>query len=205
MAAVTKRGIQIVLAVLLVLSAVRLAIVLYQRKPSQVVVGRSAQLGAPLDPDYFVVRRKLYDHDLKSLRTDLAGHTVRVREGYRFSYYAYDPELRHVGQEAGTLGPIERLDIEDVISAASPEAGQRQIMAVFSKQGKQYVFPVGAIKGNDVQIFADEILFLDDPHAMYKHWPPDVWDAISKHEVKAGMNEVQASFAIGMGVPRASY
>jgi hypothetical protein len=198
-----KRWIQIVLAALLVLSAVRLAVVLYQRKASQ--TAGSVAPAPPLDPDYYVVPRKLHDYDLKSLRRDLAGRTVWVREGYRFTYYDYDPQLHHVGREAGTLGPIERLQVDDVVPGASPEAGQRQIMAVFSKQGKSYAFPVGAIKGNDYQIFADEILFLDDPHQMYKHWPADVWEAISNHQMKAGMNEIQASFAIGMGVPKPGY
>lgn len=36
---------------------------------------------------------------------------------------------------------------------------------------------------------------------MYKHWPADVWKSVENHEVKPGMNEMQASFAIGMGVP----
>ena len=37
----------------------------------------------------------------------------------------------------------------------------------------------------------------------YKHWPPDVWQAVERHQVKPGMNEMQADFAIGMGVPDA--
>jgi hypothetical protein len=38
---------------------------------------------------------------------------------------------------------------------------------------------------------------------LYKHWPPDVWQAVQQHQVKPGMNEMQADFAIGMGVPDA--
>ena len=38
---------------------------------------------------------------------------------------------------------------------------------------------------------------------MYKHWPADVWQAVEQHQVKQGMNEMQADFAIGMGVPDA--
>ena len=33
---------------------------------------------------------------------------------------------------------------------------------------------------------------------------PDVWKAIESHEVKPGMNELQASFALGVGVPEGS-
>jgi len=30
-----------------------------------------------------------------------------------------------------------------------------------------------------------------------------VWQAVEQHEVKPGMNEMQADFAVGMGVPDA--
>ena len=45
------------------------------------------------------------------------------------------------------------------------------------------------------------MLFIQDPHELYKHWTADIWDAINKHEVKPGMNELQVGFAIGMGIP----
>ena len=48
------------------------------------------------------------------------------------------------------------------------------------------------------------MLYIEDPHELYKHWPADVWDAIERHEVKPGMNEIQADFAVGMGIPQRS-
>jgi hypothetical protein len=51
------------------------------------------------------------------------------------------------------------------------------------------------------KIYSDEMFFVEDPHDLYKHWPTDVWQAVEQHEVKPGMNEMQADFAIGMGVP----
>jgi hypothetical protein len=36
---------------------------------------------------------------------------------------------------------------------------------------------------------------------LYKHWPAEVWESIEQHQIKPGMNEFQAYFAIGMGVP----
>jgi hypothetical protein len=47
------------------------------------------------------------------------------------------------------------------------------------------------------------MFYVEDPHDLYKHWPADVWQAIAQHEVKPGMNELQADFAVGMGVPEA--
>jgi len=35
---------------------------------------------------------------------------------------------------------------------------------------------------------------------LYKHWSPEVWDAIGKHEVRPGMNELQADCAVGLGL-----
>ena len=77
-------------------------------------------------------------------------------------------------------------------------------MAVFEKAGKSYAFPIGSVKAGNYQIYSDEMLFIQDPHELYKHWPADIWDAIEKHEVKLGMNEFQVAFAIGMGVPERS-
>ena len=45
------------------------------------------------------------------------------------------------------------------------------------------------------------MFFIEDPHDLYKHWPAEVWQKIDAHEVQAGMSELQASFAIGMGIP----
>jgi len=46
------------------------------------------------------------------------------------------------------------------------------------------------------------MFFIDDPRQLYKVWPKEVWESIEKHEVKPGMDEIQASFALGMGVPQ---
>ena len=77
-------------------------------------------------------------------------------------------------------------------------------MAVFAKNGKTYAFSIGVVKGDDYHIYSDDMLFIQDPHELYKHWSKDVWDAIDKHEVQPGMNEIQANFAIGIGVPEGS-
>ena len=77
-------------------------------------------------------------------------------------------------------------------------------MAVFEKDGKTYAFSIGSIKGIDYKFYADDMLFIQDPHELYKHWPADVWGAIDKHQVNPGMSELQADFAIGLGIPEKS-
>lgn len=87
----------------------------------------------------------------------------------------------------------------------SPQApGNKQVMAVFSLDGKGYAVPIGAEKGSDFKIYSDNIFFIEDPHDLYKHWPADVWQKIDAHEVQPGMSELQTSFAIGMGVSEGS-
>ncbi len=99
--------------------------------------------------------------------------------------------------------PIQKLQIKTVVTDLSPgSTDQRQIMAVFQKDGKDYAFPIGSVRAGNYQIYSDNMLYIQDPHELYKHWPADVWQAIEKHEVKPGMNELQADFAIGMGIPQ---
>ena len=87
----------------------------------------------------------------------------------------------------------------------SPQApGIKQVLARFEVEGKAYAVPVGAERGSDFKIYSDDIFFIEDPRDLYKHWPADVWKKIDAHEVQAGMSELQASFAIGMGVPEGS-
>jgi hypothetical protein len=74
---------------------------------------------------------------------------------------------------------------------------------MFEKDGKNYAVPIGFEAEGQYKIYSDEMFYIEDPRDLYKNWPPDVWQAVSQHEVKPGMNELQADFAIGMGVPSA--
>jgi len=137
----------------------------------------------------------------------LTQQPVWVKEGYRYTYYPFDRAGRrpNFSREAGQLLPIEKLQITDVVTAPSPGAAdQRQVAAIFEKEGKSYAVPIGLLKGGNYQIYSDEMFFIQDPHDLYQGWPADAWDAIAKHEVKPGMNEFQTAFAVGMGIPDAS-
>ena len=76
-------------------------------------------------------------------------------------------------------------------------------MAVFEKEGKSFAVPIGFESDGQYKIYSDEMFYVEDPHDLYKHWPADVWQSVQQHEVKPGMNELQADFAVGMGVPDA--
>ena len=191
--------VQAVLLVVLVVAGIRLFLIFRERTVSFVT---PAKTETALDPDYYVTPKKLHPQDLKDAK-ELTQQPVWVREGYRYAYYAIDPRI-DIGHPVGTLGPIERLEIKDVVIQGAGNSANRQVMAVFEKDGKRYAFPIGVEDKGAIQIYSDDMLFIQDPHELYKHWPPEIWKAVDEHQVKTGMNELQASFAIGMGIPEGS-
>lgn len=207
-----RKLIQVVLVVAIAAAGVRLLLIYRARHNGQAAAPATREL--PLNADYYVTPKKLYAYDLKSAR-ELTQRPVWVREGYRYTYYSYDSGTHHADfrRPAGLLGPIEKLEIADVVLDRPPseplKAGEvrvnpneQQVMAVFRKDGRTYAVPIGLENKGDYRIYADEIFYIQDPRELYKHWPSDVWQAIERHEVKPGMNELQASFAIGMGIPQ---
>jgi hypothetical protein len=190
-----SRIIQIVLLVAIVAAGIRLYFYMRERHATLVA---PTQKQVALDQDAYVMPKKLYPQDLEDAK-ELTRQPVWVRAGYQMVYYPFHghTDFKH---EAGRLGPIEKLDIEDVV-VDRPPGGEKQVMAVFEKDGKRYAFTIGNAEGGDYKIYSDEILYIQDPHQLYQHWPADVWQAIDNHQVKPGMNELQASFAVGVGVP----
>lgn len=202
-----KHKIQLALLLALVVATLRAGFILYQRHEDKVAAEKQkqAQTVGYSNPDYYVNPKKLYPYDLKSAK-QLTQQPVWVKEGYRYTYYPYDAARKQVdfAREAGLLLPIQKLAVKDVATAVPPGAGQqRQVMAVFEKEGKTFAVPIGYEADGQYKIYSDEMFFVEDPHDLYKHWPADVWQAVDQHEVKPGMNEMQADFAIGMGIPDA--
>ena len=193
------RIIQLVLAAVIVIVGLRLFMTLRERKVTFVAPEKKE---AALDPDYYVVPRKLHPQDLKDAK-DLTQQPVWVREGYRSVYFPYKPPVDY-SHEAGRLAPIEKLAIKDVVVQREPNTPGRQVLAVFEKDGKQYAFAIGTEENGTYQIYSDDMLFIQDPHELYKHWPAEVWTAIENHQVKQGMNELQVSFALGVGLVEGS-
>jgi len=200
----TRKYIQVFLAVALIGAAVRLVIIFRERH--EAARQSKVQPAPALDPTYYVVPKKLYPYDLKSAR-QLTQQPVWVKEGYRYFYYPYDPVRRRTdfAHDAGLLGPIEEINIKDVVTDVTPGArDQKQVVAVFDKGGKNYGVPIGVLKGHDYQIYSDEMFFIQDPHQLYNVWPKEVWQGIDQHHATTGMDEVQVSFALGMGMPQPS-
>ncbi len=199
----TRKWIQVARVFAVAGALVRLGFIFRQReKPLPV----PKKVETPLAPEQYVSPKKLYAYDLKSAR-QITRQPAWVREGYKHVYYPFNPARHRTDfrQESGRLGPIERLEIKDVLLDTSPGSpDQHQVMAAFEKAGRWYAFPIGAERAGQYQIYIDEILYIQDPRELYDFWPPDVWLAIDRHEVKPGMNELQASFAVGVGLIESS-
>jgi hypothetical protein len=200
-----RQRIQFALLLALVVATLRAGYILYQRHEDKIAAAKQkqGQNAGYANPDYYVSPKKLYPYDVKSAK-QLTQQPVWVKEGYRYAYYRYIAASKRVdfSHDAGLLLPIEKLEIKDVITAMPRGKGERkQVMAVFQKDGNSYAVPIGFEADEQYKIYSDEMFFVEDPHELYKHWPPDVWQSVEQHEVKPGMNELQADFAIGMGVP----
>jgi hypothetical protein len=200
-----QKKLQIFMVAAIVIAGGRAAYVVYERREAMKEDVQPKQETA-LKADYYVTPKKLHAYDLKSAQ-QLTEQPVWVKVGYQLTYYPYDRE-RHktdFGREAGMLLPLQQLAIEKVVTDMAPKAPAfKQVMACFSLNGKSYAVPIGAEKHGDFKIYTDQVFFLEDPHDLYKHWPADVWHKIDAHEVHSGMSELQASFAIGLGVPEGS-
>src|ERR1700733_688792 len=150
-----KQRLQLVMVVAILVSGCRLAYILYERHVSQ--IEQAKKQPPPLNPDYYVTPKKLYPYDLKSAH-QLTQQPVWVKLGYQLTYYPYDREQRKTdfGHEVGTLLPLQKLSIQDVVTDVSPKAsGLKEVMACFSLDGKGYAVPIGAKQGEDFRIYSD--------------------------------------------------
>jgi len=195
-----SRRVQLIILVFVALAGIRIFLIYRERHapaPAPKVVANPN-----FSADDYVVPTQVHAYDLKSAK-QLSKQPVWVKVGYAYSCYPYDPATHHsnLAHETGKLLPLQKLEIKDIVTGISPKApGERQVLAVFEDGGKFYAVPIGTEKSGDYRFYSDDMLFIQDPRQLYKHWPTDVWQAIDQHQVKPGMSELQADFAIGIGL-----
>lgn len=159
-----------------------------------------------LSSDDIVQPRKLYIDSLQSAQV-LAGKRVWMQAGYELAYYSYVGKRIDFSKRSGLLAPTQAMDVASIVLAKAPAStrrliplGTRQVFAIFTMPGdaKQYATAIGYEDGGSSQYYCDSVFFYDDPHLLYKHWPPGVWKAVDAHHAEKGMNELQVSMALGM-------
>ena len=194
-----QKNLQIALLLLLLAASIRLY--LFFRKLHSPAVNPRPPVSSLTDDDY-VVPTKLHAFDLKSLRQGVRGKTVWVQAGNQIRCFPYDANARRVifNKNGRLLPPLAALQIHDVVLAA-PQSGSEQLMLVFTEAGTKGTFAVsaGSAKNGESGIYFDNAFFIEDPHQLYKHWPPEIWSAVDQHEAREGMNELQVAFALGAG------
>lgn len=197
----------VIMIVVLALVTARTAYIFHERAKPGVLPPKPPTIA--LTDDDYVTPHRIVPYDLKSAGKELAGKTVWVRTGNAVPYYRYHPASRSVdfAAKAGVLPPLDKLEVKDVVLARAPVSlrpGQvavvrMQIMAVFEEPSHpgEFAVAIGTNLGDDFTFNVNDIFYYEDPHELYKHWPPDVWNAIDHHQVQKGMNELQVSFALG--------
>lgn len=211
----TKK-IQIVLLAFFIVAGIRVFLI-YRERHAPMPTSSAAPPNPNFSADDYVVPTQTHAYDLKSAKEDLTGKTVWVKSGNQIYYYPYASGRVDFKHPAGLLPPLDKIVITNVIQAAAPNTKgeeiapgvrvrEEQVMAVFHRDqdSKMYAAPIGANRGGDYTLFINDAFYLDDPRQLYKDWPADVWQAIEHHQAKAGMNELQVSFALGIGASEGS-
>jgi hypothetical protein len=211
-----KKRIQLILLIFFIVAGIRLFLI-YRGRNAPAPAPKAAPANPNLSADDYVVPTQVHAYDLKSAKEAVDGKTVWVKSGYQVYYYPYAGGRVDFNHPTGLLPPLEKLQITNLIAARAPNTKgeelapgvrvrQEQVMAVFHGHGdaKEYAMPVGGNRGGDYTFYLNDIFYFEDPHQLYSHWAPEVWQAIEQHQAKPGMNELQAAFALGIGIPQGS-
>ena len=159
-------------------------------------------------PDDLVFLKKERPSDISDLK-DLYGRTIWVSAGGQMDYYPATEHRADYKKPAGTLLGAEPLIVKNAFQQVAPKdstsripPGDEQVLLAFTlpksaDASKLYAVPVGYRDGKDFKFYTDEIFFYDDPHVLYAHWGPKIWQAVDSHQVILGMNERQVQLALG--------
>ena len=161
-----------------------------------------------VDPDDLVFLKRERPSSLADVK-QLDGTTVWMSAGGQMDYYACVGHHAEYAKPVGTLLGAEPLAIKDAFEQVAPKSatfripgGDKQVLLAFTLPSsadptKLYAVPVGYKQGSDYTFFTDSIFFYEDPHELYKHWGPQIWQAVDAHQVVLGMNELQVGLSLG--------
>ena len=203
-----KKKLQISLLVFVVIAGIRVGFIFYARRDTG---------GGPKKPettyssnmDDYVTPHKIFPYNVESAKKELVGKPLWVKTGNLLPYYAYDAAAHSVNfkKQAGLLPPAGQVAGKRCGTAREPalKAGQvavvqKKMMAVFEKSGRAgdvCCVPLAPTRATITLSPQTMSSFSTIPIELYKHWPADTWSAIDQHQVKQGMSELQASFALG--------
>jgi hypothetical protein len=124
-------------------------------------------------------------------------------------YYPTTGHHADYTHSAGTLLGAEPLMVKDTFEQVAPPtatfripAGEKHVLLTFTMPksadpAKVFAVPVGYKEDRGYTFFTDEIFFYVDPHVLYQHWGPQVWQAVDAHQVILGMSEREVQLSLG--------
>jgi len=162
----------------------------------------------PTNPDYLVFLQQKRQHSPADVK-ELIGQTLWVSAASQVDYYPSNGRHAEYNKRAGTLLGAEPIVVKGVFEQVAPKGlplriarGDAQELLAFTMPKSAdpstlYAVPVGDREGHDYSFKIDDIFFYDDPHVLYKHWGPKVWQTIDAHQVAIGMSERQVQLSLG--------
>jgi hypothetical protein len=199
-----------VTVILLLMLGGRIWLIHKHNTEDEVAIPRTAYQKSNLSDDDMVFSRKERPDSLKDERT-LIGKTIWVSAGEQLDYYKVASHHIDYAHPVATLRGAEPLIVKDVFEQVAPKSGpavariaggQKHVLLAFTMPNSAdpaviYATPVGNFDAGNYTFISDDVFFYDDPHVLYKHWGPEMWAHIDKHEVVNGMSENQAMMALG--------
>ena len=186
-------------AALLALLALRWGWMLYDRSRPVTPKKRASK---QLQPDYLVRLPRFRIPDFEGAR-QLVGKPIWVKKGYQLTYYPVGG-----GRESGGGGgakrllPLEKLVVKDVVEQPAPgQAGNRQVLALFEKEGVAMGTVIGTFDGQRklYQMVLDHFFYSKDPRELYPHWSENTWRLVENRKLEHDMTFAQVALSIGDG------
>ena len=187
--------------------------VIYRRNHEAARIPANPYESIPLSQDDEVMYslRKERPDSLKDVRAFI-GKTLWISAGGQMDYYRdTGNHVDYAKPMPNTLAGATPMLIKGVFEQVAPASGRavfrippgaRHVLFAFTLPNSDdpkalYAVPIGNYDGVRYTFYTDQIFFYDDPHVLYKHWGPEMWSHIDKHEAVLGMSENQAMMALG--------
>ena len=186
-------------AVLLALMALRVGWMLYDR--SRPVTPKKTA-SKRIERDYLVRLPRFYISGFEEAK-QLVGKPIWVKKGFQLSCFPVGRGGRSGGGGgAKLLLPLETLLVKDVVEQPlAGGAGDRQVLAVFDRDGMAMGTAIGTFDGQRqlYRMFLDQFFYAKDPRELYSHWSENTWKLIRDHKLALDMTFAQVALSVGDG------
>ena len=186
-------------AVVMALLALRVGWILYDR--SRPVTPKKTA-SRKIERDYLVRLPRFYISGFEEAKR-LVGKPIWVKKGFQLPYFPVGRSGKPAaGGGAGRLLALEELVVKEVVEQSAPgPSGDRQVLAVFDKEGVAMGTVIGTFDGQRqlYQMVLDQFFYAKDPRELYSHWSENTWRLIRDHELALDMTFSQVALSIGDG------